>query len=113
MQLILEIKVDTSKLDKMIAEMDGKTTEIVKSFGERGMNISKGRAPFDTGALQSSIETHMEGPFKAIIEPHVHYAIYQELGTYKMVANPYLAPMVESLLGPFLSPQTWVPLITV
>jgi len=118
MQLIIEVKVDTKKLDYMIAKMDGETTKIVKQFGIWGADMAKGFAPVDTGALINSIETHMEGAFTAIIEPHVHYAIYQELGFHhwisgKFIQNPFLTPMVESLAGEFLSPQTWAPLITV
>jgi hypothetical protein len=75
----------------------------------------------NTGALMNSIYVHMSGgdsppdvsnlnpdaisvplptpgnTTTAHVGPSVHYAIYQELGTHKMVARPYLAPAVETV----------------
>ncbi len=61
---------------------------------------AKDKAPFKTGALKNSISTEFEeGGLRAIVAPHVEYAIYQELGTYKMAAHPYLGPAAEEV-GP-------------
>lgn len=54
-------------------------------------------APVDTGALRASIDARSVrflGKLHASVRvsPGVHYDIYQELGTYKMKAHPYLAP---------------------
>lgn len=59
---------------------------------------AKGKAPVDTGALRNSIASTFENDgFTGIIGPSVHYAIYQELGTYKMPPHPYLGPAAEEV----------------
>jgi len=63
--------------------------------------LAKGKAPFQYGVLQGSI---MAKPAKITGSGgvaaewgsfDVNYAIYQELGTYKMAAQPYLRPSAE------------------
>jgi len=46
------------------------------------------------------------------IQPEVEYAIYQELGTYKMRAHPFLSPAAETIYSKFVDPATWAPLFT-
>lgn len=57
-------------------------------------------APVDTGALRNSITTSYRGGagstfMSAEIGPTVNYGIYQELGTSKMRAQPYLYPAAD------------------
>lgn len=54
---------------------------------------AKRLAPVDTGRLKSSI-THRVSAFRAEIGSPVHYAAYQEFGTRKMEAHPYLRPAI-------------------
>lgn len=59
---------------------------------------AKGKAPVDTGALRNSIASTFENDgFTGIIGPSVHYAIYQELGTYKMPPHPFMGPAAEEV----------------
>lgn len=63
---------------------------------------AKRLCPVDTGRLRASI-THVigieEGKQAAYVGSNVEYAIYQELGTYKMAAQPYLRPALQSVMG--------------
>ena len=53
---------------------------------------AKSAAPVDTGALRNSITASPESVLVWIVAVGVHYGIYQEFGTYKMPAHPFLLP---------------------
>jgi HK97 gp10 family phage protein len=56
-------------------------------------------APVDTGNLANSIDYRTEEtPQQAVVTigTPVEYGIYQELGTYKMAAQPYLTPAINA-----------------
>ncbi len=55
---------------------------------------SKIFAPVDTGRLRASIHTEMEGELVWKVCTNVYYAIYQEFGTRKMKAHPFMRPAV-------------------
>lgn len=63
---------------------------------------AKRLCPVATGRLRGSI-THVMGVENggqvAYVGSNVEYAIYQELGTYKMGARPYLRPALQSVMG--------------
>jgi HK97 gp10 family phage protein len=63
---------------------------------------SKLNAPVDTGRLRASITHDMDAsalPLWAKVGTNVEYAPYQEFGTSKMAAHPYLGPALESKRG--------------
>lgn len=65
---------------------------------------AKSLAPVDTGALRSSIASTISGGGSTItgeVQPGVNYAIYQEMGTSRMAAQPFLFPALERQAGPF------------
>lgn len=67
---------------------------------------AKGFAPVDTGFLRNSISTTISGDGRfgeiaAVIGPTAEYGIYQEVGTSKMPAHPYLAPAFDRRIGGF------------
>ena len=55
-------------------------------------NHAKTLAPVDTGNLRGSIDYAMESNNTAIVGTNLEYAIYQEFGTRKMAAQPFLRP---------------------
>lgn len=64
-------------------------------------NATRPYSPVDTGALRASIDTRSVrflGVLHASVRvsPGVLYDIYQELGTYKMAAQPYLRPAARA-----------------
>lgn len=55
-------------------------------------------APYDTGALQESISTKIEGTFtgaEGLVYTNQEYAAYQEYGTVKQAPHPYMRPAAE------------------
>lgn len=49
-------------------------------------------SPIDTGRLRASIHIEPLGGLAYQVITNVHYAIYQEFGTSKMKAHPYMRP---------------------
>jgi hypothetical protein len=111
MNIIIKVSMDTGPLEKIIFNCDSMPPNIVEEFAAEVESYAKGFAPVDTGALMNSIQWFMVGEATARIQPDVDYDIYQELGTYKMAAQPFLTPAIEAVAGRFLSESTWSPLI--
>lgn len=85
-------KTKTLGHNAVLAGMTG-----VAEFVEAG---AKEDVPVDTGALQESIEAKViEAKEPMVIlsagNDDVDYAIYPELGTSKMPAQPYMRPQLE------------------
>ncbi len=88
----------------------------IRSRVEAGMNgvladaaaLAQVHAPVDTGALRNDITFKpavivgggLVGSFGAY---SIHYAIYQELGTWKMAARPFLRPAADAVFPSLLS----------
>lgn len=77
-------------------------TPAVRASVEASCHLIEGKAkdfaPVDTGALRDSITTQIDElpkTIRGVVAPHVHYAIYQEFGTYKMKAQPFMRPAVD------------------
>ena len=90
------------------AEFDAKIAAIITKASGPGLQAAlmeggkliesacKQQAPVDTGRLRASITTAAAGEDSVIVAPHVDYAMYQEFGTYKMAAQPFMKPGFES-----------------
>lgn len=108
--------IDTSRLNEILRNLPGNRRNAVRATAFSIEGKAKVRAPVDTGALRNSIYVRMgrtpsEMPVvagdapraelpepgdddTAHVGPSVGYAIYQELGTHNMAANPFLGPAV-------------------
>lgn len=69
---------------------------------------AKELAPVDTGDLQNSISTTItgdgrHGSMSAEIGPTVEYGIYQEYGTSRMAAQPYMGPAYDRRVAGYTS----------
>lgn len=54
--------------------------------------------PVDTGRLRDSITTTIDDQgttIKGSVSTDVSYAVYQEFGTYKMAAQPFMRPAMD------------------
>ena len=127
-------KLDTKKLDAIVANCDMKTEQILRRLAFEIEGIAKQLAPYDTTALRNSIYTVTEkednyqqasadaiskrpgieteahpkpGKGEARVGPCVEYAAYQEFGTSKMSAQPYMTPAVEKVRGKFEDGSTY------
>lgn len=56
---------------------------------------AKADAPVDSGNLRASIAAGQAGVLTWHITAHADYALYVEMGTHKMSAQPYLEPALR------------------
>ena len=56
---------------------------------------AKQKAPVDTGNLRGSINKPPATPSGVEVISPAEYSIYQEFGTYKMAAHPYMRPALD------------------
>jgi len=114
--IVVSITADTLKLDSIINNLRKNAKDIgTQDIGPFGEGVAKGYAPVDTGLLRSSIhQTYPEGDDiiaqVAVLGADCNYAIWQELGTYKMAAQPFMAPMMQEAIWKFYAVSTWEPL---
>ncbi len=76
------LKSAPEKVERAITNVISKASLLIE-------RESKMRTPVDTGRLRSSIATDLM-PLRAIIEPHVKYAIYVHEGTRFMTPRPFM-----------------------
>lgn len=97
--------LDTTVLDKITAQMTPKASMIVLKYGTAMSSDAAIHAPLDTGALRNSIlsESHLEAPLTYVIQDGVTYGVYQELGTSRMAAHPFILPAIYRWTDRFLS----------
>lgn len=97
------VKIDLTRLNELRAELKPRAQEIL---AESAFNIQGGaqsRAPVDTGALRSSIMAEQVGELAWQIHDGVEYGIFQELGTSRMAAQPFMVPAVEAERANFVA----------
>lgn len=120
-------KLDMRGLERLQRELMPKAEALVEKTAFDVQGQAQNRAPVDTGALKASHYTvtrrggddlnavralvaQLAGPGVSVVAiprptddlvahvgPSVEYAIFQELGTSKMGAQPFLVPAVEAL----------------
>jgi len=96
----MTVTLDTRKLDALIAKSPEKASELIRrtSFKvqQNAMRYIHDKHIIDTGALLNSMQAEQDtGPMNWWVHDGVEYGIYQEMGTYKMGARPFLVPAVE------------------
>ena len=95
----VSVKLDTTVLDNIMRDLDINTDEAVQSVAYDVEGDAKIKAPVDTGALKNSIHTEKQKSKLYWVADGVNYGVYQELGTYKMAAQPFMGPAVEVVAG--------------
>lgn len=117
----VECEVDTTVLNRILANLETNTTDAVRAVAFAVEAKAKPKTRLDTGALRSSIYTRVglartplpevvgdpvrvelprpENNATAHVGPSVEYGIYQELGTERMSAQPYLGPAVAECVN--------------
>jgi HK97 gp10 family phage protein len=97
--------LDTSVLDRITREIRPKGRKIVNKYGLAIMSSAAQMAPVDTSALRNSIlsESKMTGDLTFTVQDGVEYGVYQEFGTSRMGAAPFLRPAIELWKHKFLS----------
>lgn len=89
------MSVDARKLRKIIADLKPGADRILRTSAFTIEGGAKQRAPVATGALRASIHTEPKGPLFYRVTDGVEYGVFQELGTHRMAAQPFMVPAVE------------------
>src|SRR5438034_2258318 len=87
-QLLSRLRAAPGKINSAIAQ----------GFAEAGQSMvseMQTQCPVDTGALQSSIAVSEASSQSLVIEAGEDYAIYVEMGTAYMAAQPFFFPVVD------------------
>lgn len=90
------VKVVSVKLDNAVAKLPGVPAKIVRDGAANLMSYAKAVCPVDTGFLRSSITMSMSGNTATVLAA-AGYALFVEMGTHKMSAQPYLIPASEQV----------------
>lgn len=91
----MTVRLDTHKLDMIIATFPAQSEEVVKAGAQAVKGYAAAGAPVDTGALKDSINEAKKGDLLYHVADGVEYGIYQELGTSRMRAHSFMVPAVE------------------
>ena len=92
-----QVTVRFNRFPKTILETKEAVTRMVEKICfdiEAGAKVD---APYDTGNLQRSITTQVDGTFtgaEGLVFTNVEYAPYQEFGSVKNKPHPYMIPNV-------------------
>jgi HK97 gp10 family phage protein len=105
-QTVKGMVLDTTVLDRITAELKPKARKIVNDYGLMVTADAAKRAPVASiatsgyvgGALRNSItsESKMTGDMTFTVSDGVEYGVYQEFGTSKMAAQPFMRPAIEA-----------------
>ena len=90
-----KINVNAKGIDDLKNKLKNNLPNGIAKAGEAVVKQAQAICPVDTGALRESIHSEAEG-LTAIVSANTHYALYVEMGTYKMPAQPYLVPGLEN-----------------
>lgn len=75
----------------------------VQREGIRVQGLAREFAPVDTGALRASIQYAPTGEMEAVVQDGVAYGVFQEFGTSRAPAQPFMRPAVEVSIPEYLA----------
>ena len=97
------VHIAFDRFPELMREYPRRASEIVRTSAYEIEARAKVAAPVDTGNLYNSIHTEMgQDGMSAVVGTSVEYAIYQEYGTYKMAAHPYMRPAADAVRPSFI-----------
>lgn len=83
---------------KIAASLSPKVGVVIAKAARDIEAHAKSNAPVDTGYLRNSITSVQVGPTHWRVLAQAHYALYVEMGTYKMAAQPFMGPAVDTVV---------------
>ncbi|KAA8455243.1 HK97-gp10 family putative phage morphogenesis protein [Weissella paramesenteroides] len=96
------ISIKFEGLDKLISSIEAQPAKVKAEAGEIIQNTAlrvekraKNSAPVDTGYLKQHITAEKTGELSADVTSLAEYSIYNEFGTRKMAAHPYMRPALN------------------
>lgn len=97
----VDIRLDRAAIERLLSSPQGPVVQTLMKYGIMIERRAKQLCPVDTGNLRASINHAVgqdsRGPY-VVIGSQVEYAIYQELGTRRMAAQPFLRPAMLAVL---------------
>lgn len=100
--LSFETRVKADGFSRLGRDIQAELAGIVEQSGKDLAAEAARRAPVDTGALRDSIHSEMTGPLEATVSDGVEYGIYQEFGTSRTPAQPWLGPAAQATAPEFV-----------
>ena len=99
--ITIKLVVTSNKLPGLSAAARRRVSQAVRKAAFDIEARAKTKAPVDTGALKNSIQARAVDELTSEVIVGVSYGIYQEFGTVRMPAHPYLRPAVEEVRPAF------------
>lgn len=72
--------------------------EAILDAAEEGVKVAQDNARVDTGFMRDSVDYYIDGT-TLHFECDVDYAEYNEYGTYKMDAQPFMEPGLDAIIS--------------
>lgn len=110
----MKVKLDVRRLRQLIKDAPERVDRAVQDTAVAVEGLAKVNAPRDPRRppqdLSRPVTGHLRGSISAeriefghwIVGVNAEYGLYQELGTSRIPARPYLAPAVEAQRVPFI-----------
>lgn len=83
-----------SRVPNVVAAVHAKAAAVTAKAAHDIEAGAKSTAPVDTGLLKNSISAHGDG-LSWVVQSPVEYSVFQEFGTSRMAAHPYMTPAAE------------------
>ena len=87
--------ITSNRLPQIAAAAKPVVERAVAQTAFRVEGFAKTGAPIDTGALRGGIAAAKERELTWRVTAHADYAVYVEMGTRNMTAQPYLDPALR------------------
>jgi len=95
----VKLVIESNKLPGLPAEARRHLSQAVRKAAHDIEARAKTKAPVDTGALKASIKARAVDQLTSEVVVGQSYGLFQEFGTVRMAARPFLRPAVEEV-GP-------------
>lgn len=98
---MIQVTVKSDFMQAIASAEAGRTAAVTKATNAMRVKSQK-IVPVDTGDLKRSVKVDFDqapGITSAEVSYNTHYAVFVELGTSKMAAQPYLLPAFHSAKG--------------
>ena len=95
MNISISVNGNVNDISAMAQEITSRLPAALLEGAEAVADTARGMCPGRTGQLRGSISTASSGD-SAQVFAGADYAIFVELGTYKMAAQPFLVPALSA-----------------
>lgn len=89
------VKLDTARLDQLAARLDTNVSNALRRVAVQAHARAANLAPYDTGNLSNTMRMDQENELIYVVYDQTEYGIWQELGTSRMPAQPFMVPAIE------------------